>query len=60
MALVLGLGFPRHVGGALKYADWLGLAHLIERCDAYAGLGPSYAPTLRMREMARNAERFLG
>lgn len=60
MALVLGLGFPRHVGGALKYADWMGLRQVIRRCDANAALGPLYAPTERMREMARRAERFLG
>lgn len=52
LALLLGLGFPPHVGGALKYADWLGLAHVVQRCDAYAHLGPAYHPTSRMREMA--------
>jgi 3-hydroxyacyl-CoA dehydrogenase/enoyl-CoA hydratase/3-hydroxybutyryl-CoA epimerase/enoyl-CoA isomerase len=52
MALVLGLGFPRHAGGPLKYADWLGLKHVVARCDAYASLGPLYTPTEGMRAAA--------
>ena len=58
LALVLGLGFPRYAGGPLKYADWLGLKRVVERCDAYASLGPLYAPTERMRAMARAGERY--
>ena len=58
LALVLGLGFPRHAGGPLKYADWLGLSHLVERCDAYQALGPLYHPTARMREMGSRGERY--
>lgn len=58
LALVLGLGFPRYAGGPLKYADWLGLKRVVERCDAYASLGPLYAPTERMRSMARAGERY--
>jgi 3-hydroxyacyl-CoA dehydrogenase/enoyl-CoA hydratase/3-hydroxybutyryl-CoA epimerase/enoyl-CoA isomerase len=52
MALVLGLGFPRHAGGPLKYADWSGLEHVVARCDAYASLGPLYKPTEGMRAAA--------
>lgn len=58
LALVLGLGFPRHAGGALKYADWLGLRHVVGRCDAYRYLGALYDPTDRMRAMASNGDRF--
>jgi 3-hydroxyacyl-CoA dehydrogenase/enoyl-CoA hydratase/3-hydroxybutyryl-CoA epimerase/enoyl-CoA isomerase len=58
LACVLGLGFPRHAGGPLKYADWLGLRHVVERCDAYSSLGPLYAPTERMRKMAQAGERY--
>jgi 3-hydroxyacyl-CoA dehydrogenase/enoyl-CoA hydratase/3-hydroxybutyryl-CoA epimerase/enoyl-CoA isomerase len=58
LALVLGLGFPRYAGGPLKYADWLGLKRVLERCDAYASLGSLYAPTERMRSMARAGERY--
>ena len=52
MALLLGIGFPAYLGGALKYADWLGLATVVERCAGYASLGQAYEPTERMRQMA--------
>lgn len=58
LACVLGLGFPRHAGGPLKYADWLGLQHVVERCDSYSSLGPLYTPTERMRGMGRAAGRY--
>jgi 3-hydroxyacyl-CoA dehydrogenase/enoyl-CoA hydratase/3-hydroxybutyryl-CoA epimerase/enoyl-CoA isomerase len=58
LACVLGLGFPRHAGGPLKYADWLGLQHVIERCDVYSSLGPLYAPTERMRALGQAGERY--
>lgn len=58
MALVLGLGFPRYTGGPLKYADWLGVGHMIGRCDKYAYLGPLYQPTTGMRDAARNGRHF--
>lgn len=60
LALILGLGFPRHAGGPLKYADWLGLERVVERCDAYSGLGPLYASTERMRSMGKKGERYFG
>lgn len=53
-SLIQGLGFPRHAGGPLKYADWVGMQRLVERCDAYASLGPLYTPTEGMRAAARN------
>nr|WP_180203561.1 fatty acid oxidation complex subunit alpha FadB [Pseudomonas sp. SbOxS1]NYU03283.1 fatty acid oxidation complex subunit alpha FadB [Pseudomonas sp. SbOxS1] len=58
MALILGVGFPRPVGGALKYADWLGLPALVARCDHYAALGGLYQVTPQMREMASNNLKF--
>jgi 3-hydroxyacyl-CoA dehydrogenase/enoyl-CoA hydratase/3-hydroxybutyryl-CoA epimerase/enoyl-CoA isomerase len=58
MSLVLGLGFPRHAGGPLKYADWLGMQHVVARCDAYASLGRLYAPTDGMRAAAKQGTRF--
>lgn len=60
LALVLGLGFPRYAGGPLKYADWLGLKRVVERCDAYASLGSLYVPTAHMRAMARTGKRYFG
>jgi 3-hydroxyacyl-CoA dehydrogenase/enoyl-CoA hydratase/3-hydroxybutyryl-CoA epimerase/enoyl-CoA isomerase len=58
MALILGLGFPRHVGGALKYADWLGMRHVVARCAAYALIGRLYAPTAAMRAAAGTGKTF--
>jgi len=60
MALTLGLGFPAYLGGALQYADWLGLAEVVARCERLSSLGPAYAPTSRMREMAATGGRFHG
>lgn len=58
LAMVLGLGFPRHAGGPLKYADWLGLRHVVARCEAYEALGPLYRPTAGMRAMSQAGERY--
>ena len=58
MALVLGLGFPRHAGGALKYADWLGLDKVVAACDRYAGISPIFRPTAHMRQLAASGGTF--
>jgi 3-hydroxyacyl-CoA dehydrogenase/enoyl-CoA hydratase/3-hydroxybutyryl-CoA epimerase/enoyl-CoA isomerase len=58
MALILGLGFPRHIGGALRYADHLGLTAVVERCDLLGESDPLYRPTARMRAMAAAGERY--
>lgn len=58
MALLLGVGFPAHAGGPLKYADWLGLPKVVALCDKYAAQGAPYIATPRMREMAAANERY--
>lgn len=58
MALILGIGLPRHLGGALNYADWLGLPEVLAQCSHYADLGGLYVPTARMREMAASDQRY--
>jgi 3-hydroxyacyl-CoA dehydrogenase/enoyl-CoA hydratase/3-hydroxybutyryl-CoA epimerase/enoyl-CoA isomerase len=58
IALTLGIGFPQYLGGACKYADWLGLDHVVRLCDKYAHLGAQYRPTAVMREMAAKGERY--
>ncbi|MCM2324090.1 MAG: 3-hydroxyacyl-CoA dehydrogenase NAD-binding domain-containing protein, partial [Oligoflexia bacterium] len=56
MGLIYGLGFPPFRGGALKYADSIGLPALCAMADKYGPLGKLYEPTARMRELAkRNA-----
>jgi 3-hydroxyacyl-CoA dehydrogenase / enoyl-CoA hydratase / 3-hydroxybutyryl-CoA epimerase / enoyl-CoA isomerase len=57
-ALLLALGCPPYIGGALKYADWIGLPEVVRRCDALRVCGPMYEPTQRMRRMAEKQERF--
>jgi 3-hydroxyacyl-CoA dehydrogenase/enoyl-CoA hydratase/3-hydroxybutyryl-CoA epimerase/enoyl-CoA isomerase len=56
MCLILGLGLPRYLGGALKYADHLGLKNVVERADGLAGLSPIYRPSDRLRAMAAAGE----
>jgi 3-hydroxyacyl-CoA dehydrogenase/enoyl-CoA hydratase/3-hydroxybutyryl-CoA epimerase/enoyl-CoA isomerase len=58
MCLILGLGLPRYLGGALKYADYLGLKNVVERADGLAGLSPIYRPSDRLRAMAAAGEVF--
>jgi 3-hydroxyacyl-CoA dehydrogenase / enoyl-CoA hydratase / 3-hydroxybutyryl-CoA epimerase / enoyl-CoA isomerase len=58
MCLILGLGLPRYIGGALKYADYLGLKTIVDRADQWEGLGPIYHPSERFRAMAAAGENF--
>jgi 3-hydroxyacyl-CoA dehydrogenase/enoyl-CoA hydratase/3-hydroxybutyryl-CoA epimerase/enoyl-CoA isomerase len=58
MALLLGVGFPRYAGGALKYCDWLGMKHVLALSDKYAHLGPPYVATASMRGMAASGATF--
>jgi len=57
-SLLLGVGFPRQLGGALRYADQLGLARIVERCARYAPLGGAYRPTAAMLELAAAGRGF--
>lgn len=58
MALILGIGLPRHLGGALNYADWLGMDEVLHQCSQYATLGSLYTPTARMAEMAASGNGY--
>ncbi|WP_069385135.1 fatty acid oxidation complex subunit alpha FadB [Halomonas caseinilytica] len=59
MALIYGIGFPPFRGGALRYIDAMGLEAFVVQADELAAeLGALYAPTEKLREMARNGERF--
>jgi 3-hydroxyacyl-CoA dehydrogenase/enoyl-CoA hydratase/3-hydroxybutyryl-CoA epimerase/enoyl-CoA isomerase len=60
MGLILGIGFPPFRGGALKYADALGMQAVLDMAAKYAHLGKLYEPTARMREMAANGETYYG
>jgi 3-hydroxyacyl-CoA dehydrogenase/enoyl-CoA hydratase/3-hydroxybutyryl-CoA epimerase/enoyl-CoA isomerase len=58
MALLLGLGFPRYLGGPLKYADWLGLEAVVRMSDKHAHLGEQYRATPVMRAMAASGAKY--
>ncbi|MBB3232877.1 fatty acid oxidation complex subunit alpha FadB [Halomonas stenophila] len=59
MALIYGIGFPPFRGGALRYIDAMGLDAFVAQAESLAEeLGPLYAPTDKLRELARNGERF--
>ena len=58
MALIMGLGFPRFRGGALRYIDQTGLKEYVALCDRYAHLGKAYEAPQILRDMAANEQRF--
>ncbi|QEM81062.1 fatty acid oxidation complex subunit alpha FadB [Halomonas binhaiensis] len=61
MALIYGIGFPPFRGGALRYIDATGVAEFVALADSLAEeLGPLYAPTERLRQMAADGETFYG
>lgn len=58
MALLLGIGLPQYLGGALKYADWLGADRLLELSDRYRNLGPQYDAPHSVRTLAAQGRRY--
>ena len=49
---------PRYLGGALKYADWLGLDKVVQLSDRYAKLGGHYVVPEGLRAKAAKGERY--
>ncbi len=60
MCLLLGLGLPRYLGGALKYADYLGLKTVVERAAKWESLGAIYKPSEKFLERAASGKGFYG
>ncbi|WP_148255122.1 fatty acid oxidation complex subunit alpha FadB [Aidingimonas lacisalsi] len=59
MALIYGIGFPPFRGGAIRYIEANGLGPFVDMADRLADeLGSLYAPTDKLRQMARSGERF--
>ncbi len=58
MGLILGVGFPPFRGGALKYADTVGLKIIVEKAAHYADLGKLYEATDTMKDMAAAGKRY--
>ena len=60
MGLIYGIGFPPFRGGALRYIDTIGVAEFVAIADKYAEFGAMYAPTEKLREMAKTGQKFFG
>ncbi|WP_144392539.1 fatty acid oxidation complex subunit alpha FadB [Pleionea sediminis] len=58
MGLVYGLGFPPFRGGALKYADELGIDTLMQLSEKYQHLGAAYEAPEIIKTMAKDGKRF--
>ncbi len=58
MCLLLGLGLPRYLGGALKYADWLGLKDIVARAQKWESLGEIYKPSEKFSARAAAGKGF--
>lgn len=58
LGLIYGLGFPPFRGGALRYADSVGLASLCQTADTYRSLGKLYEPTQQMKKLAQTGAGF--
>lgn len=58
MGLILGVGFPPWRGGLLRWADTLGADKVLALLGKYEALGPRYAPTEQMRQLAAAGRGF--
>ena len=58
MGLIMGIGFPPFRGGALKYADTIGMKTILDKCAKYAHLGKLYEPTESMKKMAAEGKLY--
>jgi len=58
MALLYGLGFPPFRGGALKYADEIGIGNLVALAEKYAHLGAGYEVPALIKTMAADNKTF--
>jgi 3-hydroxyacyl-CoA dehydrogenase len=56
---VRGYGFPAQLGGPLRFADSLGLAHVLARIRTFeATHGSTWAPAPMLVQLARDGGRF--
>jgi len=58
MALIMGLGFPKFRGGALRYIDAIGAQAFCEWADQFAHLGQLYQVPDGLRAMAEKEETY--
>lgn len=60
MGLILGIGFPAHQGGLLRWADTQGLPRVVDRLAKYEKLGIRFQPTEQMRKLVSAGKGFFG
>ncbi|MEX1197283.1 MAG: fatty acid oxidation complex subunit alpha FadB [Pseudohongiellaceae bacterium] len=58
MGLLMGLGFPRFRGGALRYIDNTGVRQFVALAERYQPLGPLFAVPAMLRDMAEQGKTF--
>lgn len=58
MGLLLGLGFPPFRAGALKYADSIGAANLVDLSGKYIEIGNMYQATEGMKVLAKENKTY--
>ncbi|MBT00019.1 MAG: fatty acid oxidation complex subunit alpha FadB [Oceanospirillaceae bacterium] len=58
MGLILGLGFPKFRGGALRYIDHTGADAFASRVERWQGAGPLYQLPQSFVEHSRSQKRF--
>ncbi len=58
MGLIYGLAFPPFRGGALKYADSIGIKTLHQKAEKYVSLGKLYESTSQIRQMVDDNKMF--
>ncbi len=58
MGLLLGLGFPRFRGGALRYVDTMGLKTFCEMADRHQEQGPLFSVSKDLRDRAAEGRTF--
>ena len=56
---ILGIGYPAWTGGALSFAETVGVAEYVAECQRLARYyGPRFRPTRSLRKMAAEGGRF--
>ncbi len=58
MGLILGIGFPAFRGGLLRWADSIGLAHIVEKLKQYEKLGKRFEAPELLKSLAAQGKGF--
>jgi 3-hydroxyacyl-CoA dehydrogenase/enoyl-CoA hydratase/3-hydroxybutyryl-CoA epimerase len=59
LAMIMGTGFPPFRGGLLRYADKLGLQHIVSRLEDLASRhGDRFRPSEPLRRLAQHGAKF--